>query len=77
MNFFCNWKEQNLIGREKIIDILQTRLKVAPHPLPPGTIGQLYVVDGVAQAADAIMDFLEERAIYEKEKAQKLIEEAK
>jgi hypothetical protein len=73
MGFFGNtWKEQNLITRETIVDILLSFMKVAEHSIPDGTIGHLYCVDGIAKSADAIMDYLEERAIYEKERAKKI-----
>ena len=64
----ANWKEQTLIRRGDVSDILQQHLKIAPHPIPDGTVGALYCVDGIGAAAIAIMDYLEERAMLEKQK---------
>ena len=70
--FGGGWKEQNLIKRETIVDILLSLLKIAEHDPPEGMVGHLYCVDGIAKSADEIMDYLEERAIYEKERARKI-----
>ena len=62
------WKEQNLIKRDDLVDFIQQNVFVAEHPLPDYTVGKLYCVDGIARTADAIMDYLEERALEMKRK---------
>jgi len=61
------WKEQTLIRRGDVSDILQQHLRIAQHPIPENTVGSLYCVDGIAAAAVAIMDYLEDRALAQKE----------
>ena len=66
---FKDWSAQTLVRREHLVSIMQEHIKFAPHPLPEGMVGQLFCIDGIASAAVAIMDYLEERALLEKEKA--------
>lgn len=62
------WKEQNLIKRDDLVDFLRQNMRIEPVELPENTFGSLYCVGGVARAADAIMDYLEARAIEMKQK---------
>ena len=71
MGFSRGWKEQKLVRRDEIHAVLLGLLKIVNHDLPKGAGGQLYVVGGIAETADEIMNLLELRAKEEREKAEK------
>ena len=62
------WKEQNLIKRDDLVDFIRQNVIVAESELPAHTVGKLYCVGGISKTADAIMDYLEERALEMKRK---------
>lgn len=68
MRVHRGWKAQDLIRREEVIDILQTNLQVASHPIPENMAGVLYCVSGASNCADAIMDLIEMRALQVKKR---------
>lgn len=59
----AKWGSQNLIKRGDLVDILIQHLKIAKHPPPEGMYGDLYCIDGIAEAAIDIMNYLETRAV--------------
>ena len=63
------WTAQTLIRHEDLVDIIQQNVRVAEHPIPENTYGNLVCVDGVVDAAEVIMDYLEERAIDQKRRS--------
>lgn len=66
-------KEQNLIDRVSVVTYLNNFLRVIAAPLKPGQAGNLWKVDGVAEATDAIMAHLDRRAKILREKGESAI----
>jgi len=77
MKFPDCWKNRELIRHAEIMDILQDCLEVADHPIPKHTVGQLYVVGGISEAASEILQVLILRTVATEEKKAKAEEKAK
>ena len=54
--------EQELLTPEDIEMYMKAQLSIKSHPIPEGMIGQLFTIDGIPQAAEAIFYHLENRA---------------